>query len=139
MKIQLSYFMMSITAFFMPLIPLLIVVGICISLDTIFGIYRAYKKGEEITSRKLSNVISKMVLYQSCVLLFFLIEKLIIGDMVSEISSIPFLLTKLVAASLCFIELKSLDESYKSLYGYSLLKKIKSILMRAKEIKEEIK
>jgi hypothetical protein len=139
MKVQLSYFLMSISAFFMPLVPLLIVVGICISLDTIFGVYRAYKQGEEITSKKLSNVISKMVLYQSAILLFFLIEKLIIGDMVAEISSIPFLLTKLVAASLCFIEIKSLDESYKSLYGYSLLKKIKTMLMRAKDLKEEIK
>jgi hypothetical protein len=138
MKAKLSYVLSILAAFILPVKPLLLTVGLCIAADTVMGLYRAKKKKEKITSRKLSNVVSKMVLYQSAVLLFFILEKFLLGEFVILFVSIPLFLTKLVAATLCFIEIKSIDESYTLINGYSLWSKFKALLARAKSAKEEI-
>lgn len=128
-----------ILAFLMPIAPLLITVGVFIFADTITGIWKAKKTGDKITSRKLSVIVSKMVLYQSAIILFFLLEKYIIGDMVAFFVSIPWFLTKLVACTLCSIEVKSIDENYTAITGVSMWDRFKKLLARAKEVKDDIK
>lgn len=139
MKLQLEYFIVVICAFFLPIAPLLLTVGLFIAADTVYGLYKAIKLKQKITSRKLSNVVSKMLLYQGCLMLFFMMEKFILSDLVLLFSEIPFLLTKLVATLLCLIELKSIDESYVALNKYSLWDKFKLMIRRAKELKDEFK
>lgn len=110
----------------------------CIVGDTITGIMKAYKKKNAITSKKLSQIISKMVLYQSAIVLFFVIESFILGEFIGLAFGIKFLITKIVAGLLCFIELKSIDENFKAITGNSLWQKFKEALERTKEIKEDI-
>ena len=124
-----------ILAFLMPIIPLILIVGGAIFLDTIFGILRARKLKEPVTSRRLSKIVSKMVLYNSAVILFFCIEKYILGDFTLMVTAIPFVITKLVTTTLLFIEITSISESYKAITGVSLWDKAKSMLSRGKEIK----
>jgi len=138
MKANLSMLISIIAAFILPIKTLLITVGLCIAADTFLGIYKARKNKEKITSHKLSNVVSKMVLYQAAVILFFVLEKFILGEFVAYFIDIPFVLTKIVAATLCLIELKSMDESYTIITGYSLWDKFKTILRRAKSTKDEL-
>lgn len=127
-------------AFVAPIHGLLIAVGFAIILDTVFGILKAKKSNgwKGITSRKLSHIISKMVLYQSAVILFFFIDLFIMKDFISMFSQIPFFLTKMIGALLCFIELKSIDENVKIITGKSLWDRFKEMLSRGKELKEEI-
>ena len=124
--------------FLTPIIPLLILVGIAIAADTIFGIIRAKKLKQKITSRKMSQIVSKMVLYQGAVILFYSIEHFILGDIIGLFTSIPLILTKLVTATLLFIELTSVSENIESAYGINLWKKFKQMLTRAKQVKEEL-
>lgn len=127
-----------ILAFLAPIVPLLILVGIAIAADTIFGIIRAKKLKQKITSRKMSQIVSKMVLYQGAVILFYSIEHFILGDIIGLFTSIPLILTKLVTATLLFIELTSVSENIESAYGINLWKKFKQMLTRAKQVKEEL-
>lgn len=138
MKTHFAALFAVIVAFFAPIAPLLLTVGLFILGDTVLGIYRAKKKKEKITSRKLSNIISKMVLYQGAVLLFFMLEKFILDEFIMMFINIPLFLTKIVAATLCVIEIKSMDESFISIYGFSVWDRFKGFLKRAKSTKTDI-
>ena len=54
------------------------------------------------------------------------------------IISVEFLSTKLIALVLISIEVKSMDESFEKVKGYSYLEKITGMLKKAKDIKKEI-
>jgi hypothetical protein len=99
-------------AFVSPLVPLAILVSTLIGTDFVFGIYRAYKTNEEINSRKMGHTISKLFLYNLAVLSVFMLEKLVIG------TDTQF--TKVVVGVVAMVELKSIDESFKLLYGFSI-------------------
>jgi hypothetical protein len=138
LKIKLSSFFAIIAAFLLPIKFIMLTVGFAIMADTLVGLYRAKKKGEKITSRKLSQVISKMVLYQSSVVLFFCIEQFILADFIILFTGIPLFLTKLVGALLVFIEIQSINESLESLTGKGIWDRLKELIRRAKDIKEDI-
>lgn len=137
-KASLGKFLIIVAAFLIPIKPLILTVGICIAIDTFMGIWRAKKQKENITSRKLSNIISKMVLYDIAVILFYCIEHFILSDIIAKFTDINLLLTKLVAATLVMIELKSIDESFVLIKGYSLWTKFKELLTRAKSLKGKL-
>ncbi len=132
-------FFAIIFAFLAPISSLMLVVGFCIALDTLFGIWKAKKTKSKITSRRLSAVISKMVLYQSAVILFFVIEKFIIADFIGYFVDIELFITKIVASILIFIELLSINENFQVISGISLWGKFKEMIRRAKDVKDEIK
>lgn len=64
-KSKCCWLIQVIKCFLLPLQAILIMVGMMIVLDTITGIWKARKTGEQITSTKPIYVISKMVLYQA--------------------------------------------------------------------------
>lgn len=135
----LKNFMLVLITFFLPIKGIILIVGLMIAADTVAGIYRSKKLGIDITSRKLSNVISKMVLYEGAVLLFFMIEKFILQDFVGMFTNMQFIITKLMAITLIAIELKSIDENYKAVSGVSIFSTFKKLITRAKEIKGDLK
>jgi hypothetical protein len=138
MKVKLNVILGILFAFITPIIPLILIVGAAILLDTIFGIRRAKKLKEKVTSRKLSALVSKMVLYQSAVIGFFVIDKFILGDFILMFTAIPLVLTKLVTVTLLYIECKSINENYYIISGISMWSKFKEMLKRTKEIKNDI-
>jgi hypothetical protein len=149
MKAQLSLLILSIQsklltlisicfAFFLPISGILIMIGVLISIDTITGIWKANKLGEKITSRKLSSIISKLALYEITVIMFFLIDKFILNEIILQFFSVPFMLTKVVALVLASIEVMSINENYKIVKGIDLWQSMKLLFARAKDIKEDL-
>ena len=149
MKAQLSLLILSIQselltlisicfAFFLPISGILIMIGVLISIDTITGIWKANKLGEKITSRKLSSIISKLALYEITVIMFFLIDKFILNEIILTFFSVPFMLTKVVALVLSSIEVMSINENYKIVKGIDLWQSMKLLFARAKEVKEDL-
>ena len=149
MKAQLSLLLISIQselltlisicfAFFLPISGILLMIGVLIVIDTITGIWKAKKLGEKITSRKLSSIISKLALYEVTVIMFFLIDKFILNDIILTFFSVPFMLTKVVALVLASIEVMSINESYKQVYHLDLWQSMKLLFARAKEVKEDL-
>jgi hypothetical protein len=136
----LNYFFASIVLFFVPIYGLLIAVGVAILLDTITGVFKSIKLNgwRSIKSRKLSNVISKMVLYEICILLLFIIDYHILNKFVIKTFNIKFMFTELCAIMLIFIELVSIKENIEASFNIDIWKLLKKTFNRAKEIKTDI-
>ena len=137
---HLNYFFASLSLFFFPIYGLLTAVGVAIALDTITGLFRSVKLNgwRSVKSRKLSNVISKMVLYEICILLLFAIDFYVLNEFVIKSFNIKFMFTKLCAIMLIFVELVSIKENIEESFKIDLWKLLKATFNRAKEIKTDI-
>lgn len=141
MKIELylKSFLVSVVAFFLPVVPLILLVGVFILGDTGLGLWAAKRRGEVISSRKLGNIIPKMVLYQAAVVTAFLLDTFLLGEFISILFSIEILFTKLVALTLIFIEGVSIDENFTAITGKNMFRAFKEMITRTAELKDEIK
>ena len=128
----------TIGAFLMPISGLLFLVGFVIVLDTITGVWKSVKNKVKITSRGLSAIISKMLLYEVTVILFYMIDKFILNNIILQFFSVDLLLTKILALILVSIEVMSINENYKAVKGLDLWQAMKNLFSRAKEIKKDL-
>ncbi len=124
--------------FFAPVVGILVAVGVAIALDTILGIAKAVILKDKVTSRKLSNIVSKFVLYQSAILLLYTIDKFLLGEFFKIWFSIPFFFTKVIAIVIIFIELTSMKENFEAAFKVDIFQKLKTLLRRSKELKDGI-
>jgi len=106
--------------------------------DTLTGIWKAKKLKIKITSRKLSAIISKLMLYEVAVIGFYLIDYFILNDIILKFFSVPLMLTKILSLVLCSIEVISISENYKAVKGIDIWSAFKNLLQRSKEIKQDI-
>ena len=149
MKLQLSILLSSIqksslqllavvSTFFLPITGILFLIGFAILVDTITGIWKSKKLGIPITSRKLSAIISKLMLYEVAVILFYLIDRFILNDIILTFFSVPLMLTKILSLVLVSIEVMSISENYKAVKGIDLWQAMKLLFARARDIKQDI-
>lgn len=149
MKVQLAILVSSIqksslqllaviSTFFLPITGILFLIGFSIVIDTITGIWKSKKLGVPITSRKLSAIISKLMLYEIAVILFYLIDRFILNDIILTFFSVPLMLTKILALVLVSIETISISENYKAVKGIDLWQAMKLLFARARDIKQDI-
>ena len=127
-----------IGAFFLPITGILFLIGFAIVIDTLTGIWKAKKLNIPITSRKLSAIISKLMLYEVAVILFYLIDRFILNDIILVFFSIPLMLTKILSLVLVSIEVMSISENYKAVKGIDLWQAMKLLFARARDIKQDI-
>ena len=128
-----------ISSFFMPISGILILIGVSVIVDTITGVWKSRKMKTPITSRKLSAVISKILLYEVTVMLFYLIDYFIINDIVLTFFSVELLITKILALVLVSIEVISLNENIKAVKGIDIWDSLKNLFARAKEVTQDFK
>jgi len=149
MKLHLSILLSSIqksslqllavvSSFFLPITGILFLIGFAIVVDTLTGIWKAKKLGLPITSRRLSAIISKLMLYEVAVIGFYLIDKFILNDIILQFFSVPLMLTKILSLILVSIEVMSINENYKAVKGIDIWQGMKNLFARAKEIKKDI-
>ena len=137
-KTYTIYLLTTVLLFFAPIQGLLISVGAAIALDTVFGVAKSVKTKQKITSRKLSNIISKFVLYQAAVLLIFTLDPFLLGEFFKLWFSIPFFFTKVVTIILIFIESVRIKENFEEAIKVDVFSMVKEALRKSKEIKEEV-
>lgn len=128
-----------VSSFFLPISGILILIGVSVIVDTITGVWKSKKLGTPITSRKLSAVISKILLYEVTVMLFYLIDYFIINDIVLTFFSVELLITKILALVLVSIEVISLNENIKAVKGIDIWDSLKNLFARAKEVTQDFK
>jgi hypothetical protein len=135
----INYFFASLILLFVPIYGLLIAVGSAIILDTFTGIFKSIKlEGlESIRSRKLSNVISKMALYEICIVFLFLIDKFVLNEFIEHAFGFGFMFTKICAILLIFVELVSIKENIEASFKIDIWQLLKTAFNRAKEIKAD--
>ena len=149
MRLQLAILLASIKqyiiqllavigAFFLPISGILFLIGFAIVVDTLTGIWKSKKLGIPITSRKLSAIISKLLLYEVAVIGFYLIDYWILNDIILKFFSVPLMLTKILSLVLVSLETLSISENYKAVKGIDIWSAFKNLLQRSKEIKQDI-
>lgn len=129
MKTNALIILSGILTILAPVGPLLTIALISIMLDVCFGVWRSYKKREDqedkfwdvVQSQRLYATAVKSLTYAGAITFFFLVEKYIAGDIIAHFIAIELLLTKAVALFFVFIEVKSMNESYKDVTGKDIL------------------
>lgn len=136
----INYIVSSLILLFVPIYGLLIAVGAAIILDTFTGIFKSVKlRGWcSIRSRILSNIISKMALYEICILFLFVIDKFVLNEFIVKWFGFDFMFTKICAILLIFIELVSIKENIEETFKIDIWKLLKRAFLRAKEVKNNI-
>lgn len=125
MKDWLIGLLLATGAALAPATPLFITASLLIISDFIFAIWRCHRTGVAITSRKMSNIIPKLLLYNIAILLSFLVEVYVLDK------SVP--LSKLAVGVIAMVEGKSIDESFKLLFGYSMYETMMKRIRRPQE------
>lgn len=128
-----------ISSFFLPITGIIYLICFSVIFDTITGVWKSKKQGVKFTSRKFSNVISKILLYEVTLLLFFTIDKLILNDIILTFFSVELMVTKILALVLISIEVISINENYKSVKGIDLWGSLKHLFSRAQEATQDFK
>jgi len=128
-----------VSSFFLPISGILILIGLSVILDTLTGVWKSRKLGASITSRKLSSIISKVLLYEVTVMLFYLIDYYILNDIVLTFFSVELMTTKILALVLVSIEVISINENYKAVKNIDLWESLKNLFARAKEVTQDFK
>ncbi len=131
--------MAIILSFFLPIVGILILIAASVILDTITGIWKAKKLKQPITSRRLSAIISKILLYEATVMLFYAMDYFLLNDIVISFFSIELLTTKILALVLVSIEVISINENYRAIYQKDLWDALKNLFARAKEVTSDFK
>ena len=126
-------------SFISPIAGVLMAVGAFIFLDTIIGIWKAKKIKQKVTSRRLSSIVNKMLVYQCTVITFFILGHFIVNDIVKELINIDYAMTKLVAVILISIEFFSIDESFKAATGKGLLDRFNDLMNKYKANKKMLR
>lgn len=136
----LNYLISSILIMFVPIHGILIAIGSAIILDTFTGIFKSVKLNgwSSVRSRKLSQVISKMLLYEVCVLFLYLIDNFILNEFIFKWLSVDYMFTKVCAILLIFVELVSIKENIEEAYNIKIWEMLKKVFLRLKEMKEDI-
>lgn len=129
---------MSILA---PVVPMILIAITFIWLDMVFGLWRSIKLGgwKAIRSRRLSNTISKSLLYSGAIVAVFMLEKHVLSDILGMFVSVDLILTKAFTFFCTFVEIKSINESYEDITGKNVLNAFKEFLTRTKEDLNEFK
>ena len=130
---------MIISAFFLPICGILILIGSAVIMDTITGLWKAKKLKQKVTSRRLSALVTKILLYEATVMLFFAMDKFLLTDIIIGFFSIELLTTKVLALVLVSIEIISINENYKIVKGIDLWQSLKNLFSRAKEVTQSFK
>lgn len=136
MKTYFLNLVAGLLLFFSPIQGLVIAVGIAVILDTFTGIYKTIKiKGwRSIRSRQLSNIISKMVLYEICVVALFPIDKFLLNELLFQLVSIHYFATKIACVAIILVELTSIKENIEEALKIDIWKTLKNFIKRAKEV-----
>lgn len=119
LKIALKLAFASCIAFFVPIYPAMIAIGLLILLDTLTALIAASKTGETITSKKLGAVITKNLVYQMLIISAHLCEAYLFPV-------VPFV--KISLAFLAMTEFTSISENFEKATGKNLLGYVKTFL-----------
>jgi hypothetical protein len=140
MKTYLINILTGLVLFFTPIQGLLLGVGAIIILDTFTGIFKSVKIGgwRSIKSRILSNIISKMLLYEICIILLYPIDKYLLNELLMHLVSIQYFATKLTCVILIFIEGVSIKENIEEALKVNIWQLLRNAIKRAKEVKQDI-
>jgi len=122
----LKYFSVALISFFSPIKYAFLLVAILVITDTVTGIMRAGRKDvEKVTSRKAFAIVPKLIFY-------FLLVIVAHGLAMVE-PQLPFV--KFALIGIGWIEVKSIDENFRGLFGFSFIDRTLQGIKQVNQIK----
>ena len=139
LKHTIGQLALVVMTFFAPTGIILLSVGAFIMLDTVYG-YLKHKKSGTRSSKGLRNgLVPKSISYILFILTVFILDKAILQDITNSFIKVDYLVTKLMALVLIWIEWLSINENYKEINGISLIEKFRAMLRGVSKSVESIK
>jgi len=131
--------LVPLVLFFAPIYMMVFLVGLTTIIDTAFGIWKAKSLKEGISSKKCrKGLVPKIKSYVIIVLLLFVADYYIVNELTHLFVSIDYVSTKLVSFTLILIEVKSMDESFEKVKGYSFISKLYGNIKNIKKVKDDL-
>jgi hypothetical protein len=125
--------------FFAPIKGIIVIVALSTMIDTGFGVWKAKKLGEKLSSKAFrSGLVPKLLSYVGTVMMVYGSDVFIINSLVSNVVDVEFMATKVIALTLIINEAKSIDESFEAVKGYSLIAKLLEIINNLKDVKKQL-
>lgn len=131
----------AVIFFFTPsLIYILLAVSIT-AIDTYYGIQRSKKEGFPYSSKKFrEGFFPKVKNWTMLLLLTYVFDHFIMNSILQHfVINIPYLGTRIICGAIIYNEVKSIDESWIVIKGYSFLAAFKKTLKDLINIKNKIK
>lgn len=100
---------LAIFAVLAPIHATLFAVGILIFGDMFLGVWAAFKRQETITSARLRDTISKLLIFQTVLILGFVFEKFLFNEFIPVV--------KIIASAIGIAEMKSILENSSAIVG----------------------
>lgn len=136
---NLTTLLKVLLVFFAPIKGIIILVALSTILDTAFGIWKASKLKENVNSKTFRHgFVPKLMSYVGAIMLVYASDFFIINYLTKEVISVDYLATKVIALMLISIEVKSMDESFEKVKGYSFISKIVKLIIQAKNVKKKL-
>lgn len=140
MKTYSSTILKILIIFFAPIKGIILMVALATILDTSFGLWKAKKLGEPITSKIFRHgFVPKLLSYIAVTMLVYASDVFILNELTMTVVSVGFISTKITSLVLIAIEVKSMDESFIKVKGYSFIERFKKIVNKIKDVKKELK
>lgn len=117
--------LLAVLAIFAPIKGAIIAVGVLTFSDLILGIIAAKKRGEKITSGKLRQTVSKLVIFEVCLLLAFITEFYLLGSLLP--------ISKIAAAYIGIVEFQSIVENLNEINGSPVFTRLIKLLNKKAE------
>lgn len=131
---------------FAPVVPFLASVYLFLIADTIMGYLKArhnvkrkrannevIAKEEETNSKNFkSGLVPKLLAYGTVVVILYVADLYIFNEAVKQYTGFSFVITKVFAGALIWIELWSIDENFKAIFGVSIIQVIKTGVTKGK-------
>lgn len=127
---SILFFLSLLGVWFMPLKGAFILMLLAVFIDTSTGVYASHvlfkkhgKQEDKITSNKAFQLVPKLIFYGALIVMGQAILYYVEPD-------IPWV--KIALIGIAWIEIKSIDENFEKVFGFSFLKKIEQALMKVK-------
>lgn len=118
-----------VATIFSPVIPMVASVVLFIILDTVTGLVKAkYVKEVRNSNSMKRGLLPKLIIYTACILVVYVGDRYITNQFVKHYFLFDYLLTRVVALILIFIEIWSIDENFKAIFGKSLIDYFKKFI-----------
>ena len=137
-KIEPITFIGIALAFIAPIYPLMATVITFIVADAMLEVINSFKN-HQFCPTFVKRLVLKLVSYNICLIIIYVLEVNLLGEFVKMIIGIPLLITKVLSVGLIWLELNSIDENFYKITGKRFVKEFKKLIIFGKEIRNEIK
>lgn len=140
MKTYILSLLLAFLSVITPIQPLIIMAFAAIILDTYFGLWKTVKLFgfKAIRSRRLSDTITKSLLYVGGIVLIFFVEKYILIGIGKHYTNIDNIFTKGFTLFCLITEGKSINESYYAVTKVNIWRKLINFIKRARETSDKM-